>query len=291
MSNPTPAQEEFNALLAAQSRDTSRVHPEDRSNDRDSLDLDEEDVFRNSQIDAAMRIPTLGQTGSDLKLPPASFDAGRTTGVKGVIADARNYENARKTSFMSRARTTVRRSIFGLDGISQSQSSRKSESGTDDGNNSNSEDEESFLAQWRESRRRELESESSKVVRNRRTSPSVRIYGRMDEVDALGYLDAIEKVARDTVVVVFVYDPEVSFKVFLSMFRQVLTPSQHSTIHFVKVHYLDIEFDNAAVPSILAYRNQGDMFANLTGIIEMIPDDEAFGTDTLARLFEKHCIL
>ncbi|KAE9581631.1 Phosducin-like protein [Colletotrichum fructicola] len=290
MSNPTPAQEEFNALLAAQSRDTSRVHPEDRSNDRDSLDLDEEDVFRNSQIDAAMRIPTLGQTGSDLKLPPASFDAGRTTGVKGVIADARNYENARKTSFMSRARTTVRRSIFGLDGISQSQSSRKSESGTDDGNNSNSEDEESFLAQWRESRRRELESESSKVVRNRRTSPSVRIYGRMDEVDALGYLDAIEKVARDTVVVVFVYDPECDVSATIEHAMMPLV-SQHSTIHFVKVHYLDIEFDNAAVPSILAYRNQGDMFANLTGIIEMIPDDEAFGTDTLARLFEKHSIL
>ncbi|KAF4831138.1 Phosducin-like protein [Colletotrichum tropicale] len=290
MSNPTPAQEEFNALLAAQSRDTSRVHPEDRSNDRDSLDLDEEDVFRNSQIDAAMRIPTLGQTGSDLKLPPASFDAGRTTGVKGVIADARNYENARKTSFMSRARTTVRRSIFGLDGISQFQSSRKSESGTDDGNNSNSEDEESFLAQWRESRRRELESESSKVVRNRRTSPSVRIYGRMDEVDALGYLDAIEKVARDTVVVVFVYDPECDVSATIEHAMMPLV-SQHSTIHFVKVHYLDIEFDNAAVPSILAYRNQGDMFANLTGIIEMIPDDEAFGTDTLARLFEKHCIL
>ncbi|KAF3804678.1 hypothetical protein GCG54_00012167 [Colletotrichum gloeosporioides] len=290
MSNPTPAQEEFNALLAAQSRDTSRVHPEDRNNDRDSLDLDEEDVFRNSQIDAAMRIPTLGQTGSDLKLPPASFDAGRTTGVKGVIADARNYENARKTSFMSRARTTVRRSIFGLDGISQSQSSRKSESGTDDGNNSNSEDEESFLAQWRESRRRELESESSKVVRNRRTSPSVRIYGRMDEVDALGYLDAIEKVARDTVVVVFVYDPECDVSATIEHAMMPLV-SHHSTIHFVKVHYLDIEFDNAAVPSILAYRNQGDMFANLTGIIEMIPDDEAFGTDTLARLFEKHSIL
>ncbi|KAI8300517.1 Phosducin-like protein [Colletotrichum sp. SAR11_59] len=290
MTNPTPAQEEFNALLAAQSRDTSRVHPEDRSNDRDSLDLDEEDVFRTSQIDAAMRIPTLGQTGSDLKLPPASFDAGRTTGVKGVIADARNYENARKTSFMSRARTTVRRSIFGLDGISQAQSSRKSESGTDDGNNSNSEDEESFLAQWRESRRRELESESSKVVRNRRTSPSVRIYGRMDEVDALGYLDAIEKVARDTVVVVFVYDPECDVSATIEHAMMPLV-SQHSTIHFVKVHYLDIEFDNAAVPSILAYRNQGDMFANLTGIIEMIPDDEAFGTDTLARLFEKHSIL
>ena len=52
-----------------------------------------------------------------------------------------------------------------------------------------------------------------------------------------------------------------------------------------------MEFDNAAVPSILAYRNQGDLFANLTGLIEMIPDDEDFDSDTLKRLFERHGIL
>ena len=62
-------------------------------------------------------------------------------------------------------------------------------------------------------------------------------------------------------------------------------------IHFVKVHYEDIEFDNAAVPSILAYRNQGDLFANLTGIIEMIPDDENFGTASLKQLFQRYGVL
>ncbi len=62
-------------------------------------------------------------------------------------------------------------------------------------------------------------------------------------------------------------------------------------VHFVKVHYEDIEFDNAAVPAILAYQNQGDLFANLTGIIEMISDDEEFGTEPLKRLFQKHRIL
>ena len=62
-------------------------------------------------------------------------------------------------------------------------------------------------------------------------------------------------------------------------------------VHFVKVHYEEIEFDNAAVPAILAYRNQGDLFANLTGIIEMIPDDESFGTASLNHLFQRHGIL
>lgn len=71
-------------------------------------------------------------------------------------------------------------------------------------------DEEEFLSQWREARRQELEKEAAGAsIRTRRTSPSTRIYGRMDEVDALGYLDAIEKVNRDTTVVVFVYDHEV----------------------------------------------------------------------------------
>lgn len=65
----------------------------------------------------------------------------------------------------------------------------------------------------------------------------------------------------------------------------------HPDIHFVKVHYEEIEFDNAAVPAMLAYRNQGDLFANLTGLIEMIPDDETFGTPSLKQLLQRHAVL
>ncbi len=65
----------------------------------------------------------------------------------------------------------------------------------------------------------------------------------------------------------------------------------YPTVHFVKVHYEDIEFDNAAVPSILAYRNQGDLFANMTGIFAMIPEDEDFDTESLKRIFQKHNII
>jgi hypothetical protein len=149
-----------------------------------------------------MRMPSFGSAtgGVDIYLPPASFDSGRATGVKGVIADARSYEMARKQTWMSRVRQ-ARRSVFGPEA---------------NGNKSDSEnsvedaDEEKFLQQWRESRRRELEAEGGGAsIRTRRTSPSIRMWGRMDEVDALGYLDAIEKVGRETVVVVFVYDHEV----------------------------------------------------------------------------------
>jgi len=65
---------------------------------------------------------------------------------------------------------------------------------------------------------------------------------------------------------------------------------QHSAIRFVKVHYEEIEFDSAGVPAVLAYRNQGDLFANLTAMIDMIPDDDDFDTDSLKDLFQKHQI-
>lgn len=213
MPDPTPAQEEFARFVAKNKGSSSnRTHPADREEaGRDDEDISEEDAYRSAQIDAAMRIPTFNApaaAAAEIKLPPASFDAGRTTGVKGVIADARAYEIARRSKWMNKVRA-ARASVFGTD--NRHGSGHKSESETDDDGRGSDllQDEEAFLQQWRESRRRELESEASRAIRNRRTSPSVRVYGRMDEVDALGYLDAIEKVGRETVVVVFVYDHEV----------------------------------------------------------------------------------
>ncbi|KAG9252615.1 thioredoxin-like protein [Emericellopsis atlantica] len=289
----TAAQDEFNDLIA---KNTARetLHQDDRNDPdlRQHQDTTEEDDFRQGQIADAMRAPT-----ADLpmiRLPPASFDDGHTTGVKGVIADARSYENARTKSKWRTRVHAARRSIFGLDGMAQENTIHKnrsdSESDEDARSGSDRGDEDSFLSQWREHRRRELEAESDKVIRNRRTSPSVREYGRFDEVDALGYLDAIEKVRRETVVVVFVYDNECEVS---KEIESALVPlvKEHRAIHFVKVHYDDIEFDPAAVPSILAYRNQGDLFANLTGVIEMIPEDEDFTSDSLKRLFQRFDVL
>ncbi|KAB5570253.1 thioredoxin-like protein [Coniochaeta sp. 2T2.1] len=285
MSNPTPAQEEFANLFAKNNADDNRAHPEDRDDRAYHSSGDEEDRYRASQIDAAMRMPTFDSAapGADIKLPPASFDAGRTTGVKGVIADARAYENARRSKWKDRVRA-ARQSVFG---VSQTRSSDLDS----EGSGAEDPDEEAFLEQWRESRRRELESETAKgAIRNRRTSPSVRIYGRLDEVDALGYLDAIEKVGRETVVAVFVYDHECEVSAMVESALMNLVAA-HPTVHFVKVHYDDIEFDPAAVPAILAYRNQGDLFANLTGLIEHIPEDDDFSTATMKRLLQQNGIL
>ncbi|KAK6855863.1 BDM1 [Apiospora arundinis] len=290
--NPTPAQEEFQDLLNKNSGgDSPRVHPEDRDDARreaDDSEEDEEDRFRNEQIDAAMRMPNMRSPveGGDYKLPPAAFDSGRATGVKGVIADARAYEEARQSKWRNRVRA-ARRSVMGIGDLVRSKDNQSAENSEEDVD----EDEEAFLQQWRESRRQELESEAQGKARaNRRTSPSLRMFGRLDTVDALGYLDAIEKVGRDTVVVVFVYDHECQVS---GLIQQALRPlvQAHPYVHFVKIHYEDIEFDNAAVPAILAYRNQGDLFANLTGLIEMIPEEEDFDSDALKRVLQKHDVL
>ena len=206
----TAAQEEFDDFLAKNSADPDdNIHPEDRADvarereqhERDNSD-DEEERYRAGKIDAAMRMPGYdSRSTADLKLPPATFDSGRATGVKGVIADARNYENARKSKWSQRMRS-ARQSVIGFASV-------KSSAEKSDSEQSGGEDEEQFLKQWRESRRREMEAQDRSTVRNRRTSPSIRSYGRFEDVDALGYLDAIERVSRDTTVVVFVYDREV----------------------------------------------------------------------------------
>ena len=206
MAARSAAQEEFDSIVAKASAGPElNHHPNDREdykNDREHSDRDEEEEYAQRRVDENMRMPTLDRIGGGiLRLPHKDFDRGRTTGVKGVIADARSYEEARKSESL---RGKLSR------GSSGSRIDQRASTVTflkDDGEGSASEDEE-FLERWRQQRRMELQREGSDI-RNRRTSPSVRRYGRFDEVDAMGYLDAIEKVGRDTIVVVFVYDHEV----------------------------------------------------------------------------------
>ncbi|KAK5994542.1 Phosducin-like-like protein [Cladobotryum mycophilum] len=262
----TPAQEEFDRLVASNTPVTPFT------------------------LKIATTTTTSPKPAQKIYLKKNCFETRRLKQPCGVIADARSYQSARKSKWADRAKT-VRRSIFGAPGTQNGGGSR-SESETDEEAFSGNEgsDEEEFLQEWRETRRRELEGEANRAVRTRRTSPSVRVYGRMDEVDALGYLDAIEKVGRETTVVVFVYDHECEVSATIDSAIYPLV-RKYPAVHFVKVHYEEIEFDNAAVPAILAYRNQGDLVANLTGIIEMMPDDDSFGPDGLESIFKAHRVL
>ena len=204
MATRTAAQEEFDSIVSkASSSSRLNHHPSDTHDsrhDRPTGEQDEETEYVQKRVDENMRMPSLDPRGGLFHLPHRDFDSGRTTGVKGVIADARSYEEARRTGSYRGSRTN-----------SSTRNDKRASTATflnDDGEGSASEEEE-FIERWRQQRRQELSTIGSDI-RNRRTSPSVRRYGRFDEVDALGYLDAIEKVTRDTIVVVFVYDHEVT---------------------------------------------------------------------------------
>jgi len=218
MAQETAAQEEFDDLVAKNHQgEKERSHPDDKedySHDRGDSDKEEEERYLQKKIEDNMKMPMGDRSNgvaSTLLSPFGGFDMGNRTGVKGVIADARAFEAAKRSGGWMKGK---RDSILGWGNARGDKENKRMSMGNfadvkeaGDGSGSDSEE---FFERWRQQRRMELEMESTNI-RNRRTSPSMRRFGRFDEVDALGYLDAIEKVTQETVVVVFVYDPEVRF--------------------------------------------------------------------------------
>lgn len=198
------AQEEFNQILQSNKERTS-THPEDRDSNSSSGNEAEEEDNEHLPSDPSDTEDNMRSRTGTYQVPSTIYDA--NTGPKGVIADAQAFERARKQSF---------RKTLGGPGGGHGHSSSK---GTSDdtnllsnknnsppsGSNSNDEDESRFMRKWRESRMHQLQSFSL-----RRSSPKRKVYGSVDAVDAAGYLDAVERVPSDTVVVVCIYDPDVS---------------------------------------------------------------------------------
>jgi hypothetical protein len=202
------AQEEFNQLVN-NNRDKFSSHPEDhhhhdRSSSPDFSDssqprnlrqrrvLDSEDEDENPDDMVSSR-------SNNYHIPNTVFDA--NTGPKGVIADAQAFERARKKSF--------RRTLLNAAGFNGNDDTfGKTRDNTPlkpvDSSSGSEDDEERFMHKWRVSRMQELQHRG-----NRRPSPRGRRWGSVETVDAAGYLDAIEKVTPDTVVVVCIYDPSV----------------------------------------------------------------------------------
>jgi hypothetical protein len=131
-------------------------------------------------------------------------------------------------------------------------------------------------------------------------------------VDAVGYLDAIEKAPSDQVVVVCIYDPEVSItlggggevllwytcltiKHLLTIFQSTTSSlvedclntiaSRHPAIHFIKLHHEIAEMDHIKPPAILAYRD-ADVFATFVDIPQQIPKGRSCSADSLEDLLK-----
>lgn len=218
------AKEEFDELV--RDKDQEARHPEDRNDsDRDEKDHDDDEPKHHSESTRHTRGRGNGKehdSSDDDEAPtrpsgkmaavyqaPAHF-TNANTGPKGVIADAQAFEEAKRAAAVVR-KTQAAQAAWLSNGNERPARRRGS-----DQNKHNSEDDseegESFMARWRQNRLRELQSAGNMIGKGlRAASPSRRTYGKLATVDCDGYLDAIEKVPSDTVVVVLIYDDNVSF--------------------------------------------------------------------------------
>ena len=182
-----------------------RSHPED---DR-SRTPSEPDVDADADAGHEAESHDMPSLTSNYHLPRnTAFDA--NTGPKGVIADARSYEQAKKQKWLQQNQAPVSRESNGTPYYGQKEVSpvRRDGRSVSPQSQDGEEDDLDFMERWRKTRLSELRTSGD--VRNRRQSPSMRRYGTMQTVDAVGYLDAIEKVGRETTVIVCIYDDRVS---------------------------------------------------------------------------------
>ena len=195
----TTAQDEFDAFTSRNQLPHLHSHPEDRNqsdySDDDSITLREDEKTLSSNASPAMPTATYLPTTTQ-------FDA--NTGPKGVIADARSFEIAKKRTF----RQTLYHLSGGLTSPGSPNKKWREKSKSPSPDVSTDEEEDDFMRTWRANRLNDLARNQD--VRTRRHSPSQRTYGSLVTVDPSGYLDAVEKVPTYTTVVVLIYDDEVS---------------------------------------------------------------------------------
>ncbi|KAL8747073.1 MAG: hypothetical protein Q9190_000979 [Brigantiaea leucoxantha] len=276
------ARDELNALNHSQEKHFNR-HPEDL-NDSSSSDNDSTTLRSSNDEDTRTSRPSHTMPTATYQIPSTtSFIA--NTGPKGVIADARSYDTARKRSFRETLRAysngELSPPLFGKNKKQAFNFSREKSASPD----SSADDDDDFMRTWRANRLEEL-ANMSQDIRTRRSSPSMRKYGSMATVDPIGYLDAVEKVHADTTVIVLIYDDESTASRMVEDALHSLA-RKHATTRFVKLHYLDAEMDEIAAPGVLAYRG-GDCFANLVSIINEIPAGRDMSPSTMEWVLQQY---
>ncbi len=286
------AQEEFNALYDKQAKEVHSKHPEDQNSD----DGGSTTLLSSNEDEKTLRMP------SGNYHIPSSTNFNANTGPKGVIADARSFEMAKKRSFRQTLHALSNGSsppIFGKVNKSGFNFSREQSPSPDI---SADDEEDDFMRRWRAERFGEL-ANGAQDLRTRRQSPSKRKYGTVVAVDPSGYLDAVEKVPGDTIVVVLIYDdqvlvfhPDVGFH-FTDIAWQFQSSRlvedalhslarKHVYTRFIKLDRLEAEMDEVAAPGILAYRG-GDCFANLVSLMADMPAGRDISASTLERVLQQ----
>ena len=251
-------------------KDHSSSHPEDRDNasDRDSDAADEkhgtghdsDPGTDDDDLDTSSKMATMTQTQTRPIIPRNTSYA--NTGPKGVIADAQNFARAKQSTFRSRITDFANTITFNNKRESTVVEKPAKTGSNSEGSDLSEDDSDSeFMNAWRQNRLQELSSMRSHNTR--RVSPSRRIWGTLQDVDANGYLDAIEKVSPEDVVVVMIYDPSSSWSRGVEDALGMLA-YKHSMTRFVKLDHEIAEMETVEVPAVLAYRG-GDVFATISG--------------------------
>lgn len=254
------------------------LHPEDRDNVSDHS-LQEEDKPRSRNIRGSRRRSASDsdddEDSDNANMSTTATKVGYTipttthhanTGPKGVIADAQNFHRAKKSSFRKRLSTFTSgfasfkppQNVFG----NENKKTASNSSDHSDAALSEEESDSEFMNNWRAQRMQELTAKGPDAFQ-RRVSPSRRTWGALQEVDANGYLDAIEKVSDEDIVVVMIFDPEDERSLAVEEELNLLA-YRHFKTRFVKLHHEIAEMETVQVPAVLAYR-AGDVFATISG--------------------------
>jgi len=282
----TAAQDEFDALFD-NTYNTAKGHPEDEAetltpepSDTEHTDEPKGQQYYEKDEDANEDAAT--KMRSTYYIPKLRSEA--NTGPKGVIADAQAFEQAKRQHRFSFARKGRKASTSPTPPAAIPRAYRNE----DYEKSSEEEDDDGFMARWRQRRLQELTNKRF----SRGGSPGSagkRVWGGLVKVDAEGYLDAIEQAPKDTVVVVFIYDSLSEISLMVEECVREIAKAYGST-RFVKLQYEEAEMEVAGVPAILAYRG-GDKFAGLVPVMNEMPEDEELSARGLATVLERHHIL
>ena len=146
----------------------------------------------------------------NIQVPKKIYNA--NTGPKGVVADAQAYErawNQENFHHIGNNRNFSTTTMGTGNGYISSSNSNSIYGKNHENDIDIDDDEDKFMQQWRESRMRELQNQSINHIPTSITTGGKKMLGVQD-VDAEGYLNIIENSPFDTIVVVCIYDPDVS---------------------------------------------------------------------------------
>lgn len=210
----TAAQNEYNELFRDKTR--KNYHPSDSPHDRsDAASFLEDDSDDDRTPSASMHTTATSNSRARYTVPQQRHQA--NTGVKGVITDAQAYRDAARTA---RSSESMSRASFQHERerqIAGTQPYVPSGLGVEYGKRADSDEEEdeeedndAFMEQWRNTRLKQLQGGQRLGASGREKEARRAMFGGLVPVDGPGYLDAVDGSGSVTVVVVFIYDDQVS---------------------------------------------------------------------------------